>query len=90
MPYEHYLEKVAEVKADIIGLSALMATSMLGMEKMVTLVKDNFPEGSVLTMVGGAPLSEAFAQRIGAEAYAEDAVKAVAVAKKLMQAKVAG
>lgn len=90
VPFEAYLEKAAAVHADIIGMSALMATTMLGMERVVTMVKDTFPDGSVRTMIGGAPVSATFAQRIGADAYADDAVKAIAVARQLVAAKVAG
>ncbi len=75
--------KVYEVeKPDLIGLSALLTTTMGAMEQTVRALKIKYPSARVL--VGGAPITAEFANRIGADGYAEDAARAVEVAKQIL------
>jgi corrinoid protein of di/trimethylamine methyltransferase len=87
-PVEKYLAKALEVNADIIGMSALMTTTMLYMETVVEhLVKERVRD-RFKVMIGGAPVTAGFAKEIGADAYAGHAAEAVEVAKELVLAKV--
>lgn len=87
-PVEKYLNKALEVNADIIGMSALMTTTMLYMETVIEhLVKEGV-RNRFKVMIGGAPVTAGFGKEIGADAYAGHAAEAVEVAKELMAAKV--
>lgn len=89
-PAEKYVTKAVEVGADIIGMSALMTTTMLYMETVIeTLVKEGVRD-RVKVMVGGAPVTAEFAKEIGADAYAPHAAEAVRLAKELVAAPAAG
>ena len=80
VPNEIFIKKVNEAKPDIVALSALMTTTMPHMAEVVkVLSKDK----KVKTMIGGAPVTDDFAKKIGANGYSGDASGAVAVAKKL-------
>jgi 5-methyltetrahydrofolate--homocysteine methyltransferase len=70
--------------ASVVGLSALLTTTMTGMKDVVELVKSRGLQGKVKVIVGGAPLSKAFADEIGADAYGYDASNAVEIVKELM------
>ena len=86
VPSEKFVEKAIEVKADIVGLSALLTTTM-GMQKSV--IEDLKKTGlgnKVKTIVGGAPTNQAWADRIGADAYGENAVDAIMKIKQLIGA----
>lgn len=79
---EKFLEAVRSERADILGMSALLTTTMGYMKTVVDRLK---AEGvAVKTMVGGAPVSQAFAEKIGADAYARNAAEAVEKAKMLL------
>ena len=80
-----FVQKAREVDADIIGLSSLMTISMPEMEKTIEALKEAGLAGEILTLVGGAPLSQAFADKIGADAYAKDAAEAVRAAQALVR-----
>jgi 5-methyltetrahydrofolate--homocysteine methyltransferase len=67
----------------VVGLSALLTTTMTGMKDVVNLVKDKGLDGRVKVIVGGAPLSQAFADEIGADGYGYDASNAVTLVKRL-------
>lgn len=84
VPPEAFAAKVRETKADILGLSALMTTSMAGMRAVVELLKKEGLRDQVKIMIGGAPVSERYAKEIGADAYSADAVSAVRLAKSLL------
>ena len=71
------------VKADIVGLSALMTTSMLSIPTAIKILRRSEP--APLVLVGGAPLSERIAEQYQADGYAEDAVTATAVAEELLK-----
>jgi len=83
-PTSKFVEKVEEVSADTVGMSALLTTTMVKMVEVINALKKAGLRGKVKVIVGGAPVSEAWAKEIGADAYAEDAVAAVNAAKKLL------
>ena len=69
--------------ASVVGLSALLTTTMTGMKEVVELVKARGLQDKIKVIVGGAPLSKAFAEEIGADAYGYDAGNAVELVKEL-------
>lgn len=80
---QKYLEAAKEHNANLVGLSALLTTTMPAMKETVALLKAaGLP--NTMIMVGGAPITQAFADEIGADGYASDAGTAVDVAKKLV------
>ena len=83
---EQFVETAIAEKADIIGMSALLTTTMFNMKKVTSLLKEKNIDGSIKTIVGGAPLSEQIAQEFGADAYAYDAANAVERVKMLVGA----
>ena len=79
---EKFVEQVKAAKAQLIGMSALLTTTMPGMERTIKAVKDaGIP---VKVMIGGAPVTQDYADRIGADGYAPDAASAVDLAKSLV------
>ena len=80
---EQFIEKAVEEKADIIGISALLTTTMVSMRDVVDL-KNERGLSSLKAIVGGAPLSTSFCKEIGADAYGVDAMDAVSKVKELM------
>jgi len=84
IPTEKFIEKAEEVGADVIGTSALLTTTMEGQKKLELALKKAGLKGKYKTMVGGAPVTQRWADRIGADAYAEDAGEAVKKAKQLL------
>lgn len=83
VPAEKIVATAREHGARVIGLSALMTTTMVRMEETVSLVREQGLDCKV--MVGGAVVTEEYADRIGADGYSRDAVEAVKIAKKLSQ-----
>ncbi len=83
-PTSKFVDKAKEVKADIVGMSALLTTTMTKMAEVINALKKAGLRGNVKVIVGGAPVSGAYAEKIGADAYAEDAIASVDVVKKLM------
>src|SRR6266511_2609053 len=79
-----FLAAIAEHKPDIIGMSALLTTTMPYMKVVVQALKDEGLRDQLFVMVGGAPVTETFAQAVGADAYGRDAAVAVDLAKKYM------
>jgi 5-methyltetrahydrofolate--homocysteine methyltransferase len=80
---EQFVEKAVEEKADIIGVSALLTTTMMSMAEIVAL-KNEKGFSSLKVIIGGAPLSNDFCKEIGADAYGVDAMDAVVKVKELM------
>ena len=78
---ESFVEKAKESGAKIVGLSALLTTTMPAMEKTVAEIKKAGLGAKV--MIGGAPVTQAYADKIGADGYAADAASAVDLAKSL-------
>jgi 5-methyltetrahydrofolate--homocysteine methyltransferase len=81
---EKVVSKVEELKPDILGLSALLTTTLPEMEKVIRALESRGLRGSVKVMVGGAPLDSKFADKIGADGYGKDAGEAVQLAKKFL------
>ena len=81
---EQFVEKAIEEKADIIGVSALLTTTMVSMGDVVSIRNEKGLSSSLKVIVGGAPLSNDFCKEIGADAYGVDAMDAVVKVKELM------
>jgi len=84
VPARTVIEKVKEYKPNIVGLSALMTTTMLEQRKVVDSLNDIRLRNSVKILVGGAPVSSEWAKEIGSDAYAENALEAVKIAKLIV------
>jgi corrinoid protein of di/trimethylamine methyltransferase len=84
VPTEAFVAKVQETQADIVGLSALLTTTMAVQREVIEALKAAGLRERVRVMVGGAPVSQEWAEAIGADGYAEDAVGAVELAKRLL------
>jgi len=83
-PVENFLKAIDEHKPDIIGMSALLTTTMPYMKVVIDTLVEKGIRNDYVVLVGGAPLNEAFAQSIGADAYCRDAAVAVETAKAVM------
>ena len=79
-----FIELARSNKAQLIGVSALLTTTMTNMKLVVEQVKKSDLAGKLKVMVGGAPLTQAFCDEIGADGYAPDAASAADMAKKLV------
>ncbi|WP_163576500.1 corrinoid protein [Halomonas faecis] len=84
IPVETYLEALEEHKPDILGMSALLTTTMPYMKVVIDTLVEKGLRDDIIVMVGGAPLNEEFGQAIGADAYCRDAGVAVDMAKDLI------
>jgi corrinoid protein of di/trimethylamine methyltransferase len=84
VPFEKFVEKAREVDADIVGVSALLTTTMTGQRTVIELLAKAGLRQKVKVIVGGAPVTRSWAQEIGADGMSEDAMGAVTLAKKLM------
>lgn len=83
-PVEKYMEAIDKYKPDILGMSALLTTTMPYMRVVIDALKERGIRDDIIVLVGGAPLNDAFAEDIGADAYCRDAAVAVETAKKFM------
>ena len=81
---DEFIAAIKEADADIVGASALLTTTMLQQEKLVKALEEAELKDRVKVMVGGAPVTDSFAQEIGADGYAEDAISAVDIAFRLI------
>ncbi len=79
---DKFLAAAAENQADIVGMSSLLTTTMPGMEALIKTIRERGL--NYKTMVGGAPVTPAYARKIGADGYGEDAPGAVETARKLL------
>ena len=86
-PVENYLEAMEEHKPQLLGMSALLTTTMPYMKVVIDTLKEQGVRDDYIVMVGGAPLNEAFGDAIGADAYCRDAAVAVETAQELMKRK---
>ncbi len=84
VPVMKLIEKAMEVDADLIGVSALLTTTMVKQRDVIKAIQDSPLNGKVKVMVGGAPVTRAWMKEIGADGYSEDAIGAIAVAKDLL------
>ena len=86
-PVETYLEALDREGADILGMSALLTTTMPYMKVVIDTMKEKGVRDDYIVLVGGAPLNEEFGRAIGADAYCRDAAVAVETAKDFMARK---
>ncbi|MEY8799748.1 corrinoid protein [Leisingera sp. XS_AS12] len=86
-PVENYLEAIAEHKPDILGMSALLTTTMPYMKVVIDTMVEQGLRDDYIVLVGGAPLNEEFGKAIGADGYCRDAAVAVEMAKELVARK---
>jgi len=82
LPAETFVQAAREHQADVIGISALLTTTMPAMEETVALLRGAGIQAKIL--VGGAPVTAGFAEKIGADGYGDDAPSAVRLAKELL------
>ena len=85
VPKEKFLEFVKREKADILGMSALLTTTMLYMKEMIEALKNEGIRQDVKVIIGGAPVTESYAAQIEADGYAPDAASAVDLSKRLLE-----
>jgi 5-methyltetrahydrofolate--homocysteine methyltransferase len=83
---DKYIDALEEHDANILGMSALLTTTMPYMKVVIDTLKERGMRDDYIVMVGGAPLNEEFGEAIGADAYCRDAATAVEVAKQLIAA----
>ena len=83
-PVEKYLAALEEHKPDILGMSALLTTTMPYMKVVIDTLKEQGLRDDFIVLVGGAPLNEEFGDAVGADAYCRDAAVAVETAKSLV------
>lgn len=86
VPVETFVNYVKENDVNIVAISSLMTTTMPGMEAVVNRLKEEGIRDKVKIMVGGAPVSAAFAEKIGADGYSRNAIEAVELAKSFVNA----
>ncbi|AET69590.1 methyltransferase cognate corrinoid protein [Desulfosporosinus orientis DSM 765] len=86
VPAKKFIEQTLEFKPDIIGISALLTTTVGRQKEIIELLQEEGLRDKVKVMIGGAPINQNWADTIGADGYAEDASVAVEVAKRLLGA----
>jgi len=86
VPVEKFIDTVAKENADVVALSTLMTTSMMNMGKVVEGLKERGIRDKVKVIIGGGPISQAFADKIGADGYSVSAVDAVKLVDNLFSA----
>ena len=82
-----FIAKAEEVGADVIGMSALLTTTMPNMKSLVDALNERGLREKYIVMVGGAPVNESFAEQIGADFYTADATSAAEAAKAAVLAR---
>ena len=83
-PSDKIIAKALEMDADIIGLSALLTTTMIRQKEVINKLDEKGLRKKIRVMVGGAPVTREWVQKIEADGYSEDAIGAVQIAKQLM------
>ncbi len=86
VPAEKFVEQAKASGANLVALSALLTTTMLEMQGVITALEEAGLRDRCKVMVGGAPVTEQFAKKIGADGYSRDAAAAVALARQLAAA----
>jgi 5-methyltetrahydrofolate--homocysteine methyltransferase len=86
-PVEDYLAALEEYEPDILGMSALLTTTMPYMKVVIDTLKEKGIRDDFIVLVGGAPLNEDFGQAVGADAYCRDAAVAAETAQALVMAR---
>jgi corrinoid protein of di/trimethylamine methyltransferase len=87
VPIEKFVTEIEQTGADIVGLSALLTTTMIGQREVIEALVEAGLRDRVKVLVGGAPVSQSWAEEIGADGYAEDATGAVQLAQELLGTK---
>lgn len=87
VPASTFLEEAEKTKADIIGMSSLLTTTMLGQKELIDILKATGDRDKYIVMIGGAPTSQAWADEIGADGYGKTAEDAVSLALELVSKK---
>lgn len=82
---EAFLEAIRTYQPDIVAMSALLTTTMANIPKTIQLIKEKNSSGELRIMIGGAPVTQKFAEEAGADGYASDASQAVIVAARMME-----
>jgi 5-methyltetrahydrofolate--homocysteine methyltransferase len=85
VPPDRFVDAAVESGASIIGLSALLTTTMMNMKGVIRAIADRGLQGQIFTIVGGAPVTEEFAREIGADAYGFDAASAVQRVRAILE-----
>jgi 5-methyltetrahydrofolate--homocysteine methyltransferase len=83
---EQFVDAVKQFEPDVLGMSALLTTTMRSMESTIKVLEESGLRDKVKIMIGGAPVTQAFADQIGADGYASNAAGAADLAKKLVSA----
>ena len=83
VPLDNFVNKAIEVDASVICMSTLMTTTMDGMRTVIEKLKEKGIRDNIKVMVGGSPISQKYANEIGADGYSSNAVEAVKLAKRL-------
>lgn len=86
VPEERFIETVKESGAQVVALSTLMSTSMNNMKKVIEHLVAEGLRDRVKVIIGGAPISPAFAKKIGADGYSANAMEAVKLVQRLLEA----
>lgn len=84
VPAETFVDKAVEVDADLICLSTLMTTTMIGMKNVIEILNERNIRDQFKIMIGGSPVSQKYASEIGADGYSANAIEAVKLAKRLL------
>ena len=84
VPTETFVAKVKEAGANLLGLSALLTTTMMVQREIIEALTEAGIRDRVKVIIGGAPVNQAWADTIGADGYAEDAVGAIELAKRMV------
>jgi len=87
VPAEKFVEAVKNTNSNIVGMSALLTTTMVEMENVIKALKEARLRGKVRIIIGGAPITQEYAEKIGADAAARDAVEGVNICKSWVSAK---
>jgi 5-methyltetrahydrofolate--homocysteine methyltransferase len=84
VPTSKFAEEIKRLNPNIVGISALLTSTMRKQQEIIEFLKEQGLRDKVKVMIGGAPISQSWADKIGADGYAEDAIGAVKVAKSLL------
>ncbi len=85
VPAEEFVKKAKEVDADVVGLSALLTTTMERIPEIIEVFKKEGLRERVRIIIGGRPVTPEFAEEVGADAYCEDAIKALEIVRELLE-----
>jgi 5-methyltetrahydrofolate--homocysteine methyltransferase len=84
VPTQQFIEKAKEHRVNVLGMSALLTTTMPKIGQTIEALKESGLNGEIKTVIGGAPINETFANEVGADAYGHDAIDAVDKIKTLL------